>query len=374
MSLLKLVFSNIFLCVAFASSKIALEVGRCGEDTKIVCSGTDTFAWNIRKNGYQIAGKGSLPDTTKYSVREYPTNVVLTIHNTSVNDGGSYNCEVANDGRSETKDLQLNCSLSFVISSQILSNETVTLKCYTASDSCILQTYFGSKFVGAYDSVLKELSNQDPTKYEVFREMSQSITTLTINIRQFSSNDVGTYTCRDIFTSETKEVFLSLSESSRTRRIVVVVGGIVVGVVALAVAVMAYFQIPRRYRFPCRHTSDSASTTVSQSNPVSQEASSNEHLTTSEQTEYTEIGMTAVGPSSAGSLLNETTSYERLHNRENAAYVDLESCQRQYVNQHPHSQTAGSNYEIPNNQESSMEPRDYDNGTNPKHTQVSATK
>ncbi|WAR06065.1 hypothetical protein MAR_021434 [Mya arenaria] len=306
MSLLKLVFSNIFLCVAFASSKIALEVGRCGEDTKIVCSGTDTFAWNIRKNGYQIAGKGSLPDTTKYSVREYPTNVVLTIHNTSVNDGGSYNCEVANDGRSETKDLQLNCSLSF-----ILSNETVTLKCYTASDSCILQTYFGSKFVGAYDSVLKELSNQDPTKYEVFREMSQSITTLTINIRQFSSNDVGTYTCRDIFTSETKEVFLSLSESSRTRRIVVVVGGIVVGVVALAVAVMAYFQIPRRYRFPCRHTS----------------------------------GMTAVGPSSAGSLLNETTSYERLHNRENAAYVDLE--------------------------ESSMEPRDYDNGTNPKHTQVS---
>ncbi|WAR05459.1 hypothetical protein MAR_020828 [Mya arenaria] len=184
MSLLKLVFSNIFLCVAFASSKIALEVGRCGEDTKIVCSGTDTFAWNIRKNGYQIAGKGSLPDTTKYSVREYPTNVVLTIHNTSVNDGGSYNCEVANDGRSETKDLQLNCSLSLP---RMMSERT----------------------------------------------------------------HAGTSLLR-----RRKTVFLSLSESSRTRRvIVVVVGGIVVGVVALAVAVMAYFQIPRRYRFPCRHTS-----------------------------------------------------------------------------------------------------------------------
>ncbi|WAR06018.1 hypothetical protein MAR_021387 [Mya arenaria] len=100
-----------------------------------------------------------------------------------------------------------------------------------------------------------------------------------------------------------------------------------------------------------------------------------DHLTSREQTEYTDIGMTAVGNSGAGSLQNQSTSYERLHTREKAVYTELGSAfpesKTQYVNQQTDPPAEGSNYEVPENQESSNEQRDYENETNPKKTQAS---
>ncbi|XP_052806564.1 uncharacterized protein LOC128235809 [Mya arenaria] len=154
--------------------------------------------------------------------------------------------------------------------------------------------------------------------------------------------------------------------------------GAVGGAVALAVVVIAIFVVSRRYRLPCRHTSDNTKRTkIHRSNPVfvRQTAPTYDHLTSREQTEYTEIGMTAVGNSGAGSQHNQSTSYERLHTREKAVYTEIGSAfpesKTQYVNQQTDSPAAGSNYEVPENQESSNEPRDYENETNPKKTQAS---
>ncbi|XP_052803071.1 uncharacterized protein LOC128233436 isoform X2 [Mya arenaria] len=156
-----------------------------------------------------------------------------------------------------------------------------------------------------------------------------------------------------------------------------VFGGVVGGVVALAVVVVAVLIISRKYRISCLKPSDSERNTKIQSNPVfeTQTASPYEHLNTREKTEYTEIGMTAVGQSGVGSPNNETSSYERLHTRENAAFTELgvspPESQTQFESQQTDSHTASSNYEVPDNQEPSKEPKDYGNGTNPKKTQAS---
>ncbi|XP_052807065.1 uncharacterized protein LOC128236224 isoform X2 [Mya arenaria] len=134
-----------------------------------------------------------------------------------------------------------------------------------------------------------------------------------------------------------------------------VFGGVVGGVVALATIVVAVLIISRRYQFPCMQTSDNAKNTKMQSDPVveTQTASPYEHLATRAQTEYTAIGMTAVGQSGAGSPNNETSSYERLHARENAAYTELGAyspeSQTQVESQQTDSHTASSNYEVPAN-------------------------
>ncbi|XP_052806491.1 uncharacterized protein LOC128235729 [Mya arenaria] len=134
-----------------------------------------------------------------------------------------------------------------------------------------------------------------------------------------------------------------------------VFGGVVGGVVVVAAVVVAVLIISRRYQFPCMQTPDNAKNTKIQANPVfeTQAASPYEHLTTGEQTEYTEIGMTAVGQSGAGSPNNETSSYERLHTGENAAYTELgvysPVSQTQFKSQQTDSHTASSNYEVPDN-------------------------
>ncbi|XP_052806063.1 uncharacterized protein LOC128235290 [Mya arenaria] len=134
-----------------------------------------------------------------------------------------------------------------------------------------------------------------------------------------------------------------------------VFGGVVGGVVALAAIVVAVLIISRRYQFPCVQTSDNAKNTKMQSDPVvkTQTASPYEHLATRAQTEYTAIGMTAVGQSCAGSPNNETSSYERIHARENAAYTELGAyspeSQTQVESQQTDSHTASSNYEVPAN-------------------------
>ncbi|XP_052803195.1 uncharacterized protein LOC128233527 isoform X2 [Mya arenaria] len=64
------------------------------------------------------------------------------------------------------------------------------------------------------------------------------------------------------------------------------------GVVALAVVIVAIVFINRRYRLPGRHTSDKTKhTKIIRSNPVfvRQTAPTYDHLTSREQTEYTEI-------------------------------------------------------------------------------------
>ncbi|WAR05901.1 hypothetical protein MAR_021270, partial [Mya arenaria] len=101
-------------------------------------------------------------------------------------------------------------------------------------------------------------------------------------------------------------------------------GGVVGGVVALAVVVVAVVFISRRYWVPSRHTSDNTENTKTQSHPVfeTQTAPPYDNLTSRERTDYTEIGMTADGPFGPN---NETSSYERLHIKENAAYTGLES-------------------------------------------------
>ncbi|WAR05960.1 hypothetical protein MAR_021329 [Mya arenaria] len=134
-----------------------------------------------------------------------------------------------------------------------------------------------------------------------------------------------------------------------------VFGGVVGGVVALAVVVVAVLIISRKYRISCLKPSDSERNTKIQSNPVfeTQTASPYEHLNTREKTEYTEIGMTAVGQSGVGSPNNETSSYERLHTRENAAFTELgvspPESQTQFESQQTDSHTASSNYEVPDN-------------------------
>ncbi|WAR05782.1 hypothetical protein MAR_021151 [Mya arenaria] len=96
------------------------------------------------------------------------------------------------------------------------------------------------------------------------------------------------------------------------------------------------------------------------SNPVfvRQTAPTYDHLTSREQTEYTEIVL-AVNITKAPRMSVFTP--------EKKPYIQ----RLEVLFQRTDSPAAGSNYEVPENQESSNEPRDYENETNPKKTQAS---
>ncbi|XP_052819322.1 synaptogenesis protein syg-2-like isoform X2 [Mya arenaria] len=119
---------------------INLGQGRCGEETELVCSGTGTFTWNIRKDSIIVADPAQLHDDIKYSVSVTSTSVTLTIHNTDVSDLGEYSCEVAYDGRSEHKQLQFECQANATLAS-VTSGKRLQLtvdKLFPASVSAVL--------------------------------------------------------------------------------------------------------------------------------------------------------------------------------------------------------------------------------------------
>ncbi|WAR05872.1 hypothetical protein MAR_021241 [Mya arenaria] len=99
MNLLNAVCLTVSICVIFAKTEISLDVGTCGNNTTLTCSGSGTFSWDIQKGYELLVGKGDVLEETKYSVIVSSTSVKLTIHNTDISDIGIYACEVAYDGR-----------------------------------------------------------------------------------------------------------------------------------------------------------------------------------------------------------------------------------------------------------------------------------
>ncbi|XP_052806588.1 uncharacterized protein LOC128235834 [Mya arenaria] len=112
MNLLNAVCLTVSICVIFAKTEISLDVGTCGNNTTLTCSGSGTFSWDIQKGYELLVGKGDVLEETKYSVIVSSTSVKLTIHNTDISDIGIYACEVAYDGRSNAVQLQFDCPAS----------------------------------------------------------------------------------------------------------------------------------------------------------------------------------------------------------------------------------------------------------------------
>ncbi|WAR13275.1 hypothetical protein MAR_027455 [Mya arenaria] len=131
---------------------INLGQGRCGEETELVCSGTGTFTWNIRKDSIIVADPAQLHDDIKYSVSVTSTSVTLTIHNTDVSDLGEYSCEVAYDGRS-----QANATLASVTSGKRL--QLTVDKLFPASVSAVLSVNAMVRGGGANTPGAPQLAN-----------------------------------------------------------------------------------------------------------------------------------------------------------------------------------------------------------------------
>ncbi|WAQ95059.1 hypothetical protein MAR_007530 [Mya arenaria] len=95
-------------------------------------------------------------------------------------------------------------------SDKILVNigDIVTLDCINSLKANGIQITFNNKFVGAYEPIFSQVTNNNPSKYGVTKTLSASGYVLHLTVINFSNSDIGQYVCRDTVTVEEQSVSL----------------------------------------------------------------------------------------------------------------------------------------------------------------------